>query len=168
MDILSNRPNVLFFIWVRNKQFNFIFNHKLNKHIYYRKLINALTTKETGNGFGGAFITWKVKGKNHRDDGPAYIIGISKESPNGTLQIYFKHGMYHRDDGPSWINGISKENPNGKFLKYFINDKRHREDGPAGIFNISKENPNGTEHTYYKHGVLIDSLYFFLKLISFF
>jgi len=152
MNTLSYRPNLLFPIWIRNKHALFLLNHKLNKQLYYRKLIIALTTNETGNFVDGAFNIWKVNGKYHRDDGPAIIHGISKENPNGTIHDYYQYDELHRDDGPAVIHGISKENPNGTYHYYYKHDKCHRDYGPAYIKGISTENPNGTNHYYYKHG----------------
>jgi len=123
MNTLSYRPNLLFLIWIRNKHPLFLLNHKLNKQLYYQKLIIALTTKQTGNRSDGGFITWRVNGKTHKDDGPAIIGGISNENPNGTQHYYFKHGKHHRDDGPACIYGISKEDPNGTYHAYYINGK---------------------------------------------
>jgi len=132
MNIFSYRPNLLFLIWIRNKHPLFILNHKLNRKLYYQKLIIALTTKETGNnGVGCAFITWKLNGKKHKDDGPAIIGGISNENPNGVYHTYYQNGKLHR--GPS---------QDGKV-------------GPARIYGISKEHPNGTKHDYFQHGILV-------------
>jgi len=153
MNILSHRPNILFMVWVRNKQINVILNLKLRRQLYYTKIIKALTTIETGIYLNqGHFKLWKINGKEHRDDGPACIYGISNEKPNGTDHYYYKHGKRHRDDGPAWIQGISTENPNGTDHYYYKHGKRHRDDGPAWIHGISKENPNGTKHIYYQHG----------------
>jgi len=125
MNTLGYRPNLLFLIWIRNKHALFLLNHKLNKQLYHQKLINALTTKETGiNKPAGAFIIWKLNGKFHRDDGPAYIGGISTENPNGTSHLYYQHDKCHRDDGPAYIQGISTENPNGTKQFYYHHGKR--------------------------------------------
>jgi len=161
MNTLSYRPNLLFFIWIRNKHPLFILNHKLNKQLYYRKLIITLTTKETGiNKLVGDFIIWKVNGKFHRDNGPAWIRGVSNETPNGTRHSYYINGIKHRGlfhtgkVEPSYINGISKHNPNGKYNSYYHHGKLHRDGGPAIIYGISTENPNGIENTYYQHGII--------------
>ena len=124
MNTLGYGPNLLFLIWIRNKHTLFILNHKLNKLLYYHKLIIALTTKETGSGIYGGFITWKVNDKAHRDDGPATILGISKNNPNGTYHYYYKHGKLHRDDGPAYIGGITTEKPNGTYQHYYLNGER--------------------------------------------
>jgi len=94
MNTLGYRPNLLFLIWIRNKHHLFILNQKLNKQLYYQKLIIALTTNETGSGAKGTFIIWKVNGKTHKDDGPAIIQGISKEYPNGIGHLYCINGKY--------------------------------------------------------------------------
>jgi len=152
MNTLGDRPNLLFLVWIRNKHALFLLNHKLNKQLYYRKLIIALTTKQTINLSDGVFITWKINGKNHRDVGPAWIEGISNENPNGTEHYYYQHGELHHDDGPAIIQGISNENPNGIYHAYHKQGKRHRDNGPSIITGISNENPNGGEHIYYQHG----------------
>ena len=164
MNTFSYRPNLLFLIWIRNKHPLFILNHKLNRKLYYQKLIIALTTKETGNnGVGCAFITWKLNGKKHKDDGPASIYGISKNNPNGTYHYYYQHGILHRrlsqdgKVGPAIIQGISKENPNGTSHHYYRNGLHHRDDGPAFIRGISKNNPDGTYQLYYNNGKFINN-----------
>jgi len=124
MNTLGYRPNILFLIWIRNKHALFILNHKLNKQLYYHKLIIALTTKDTIYCVYDTFITWKVSGKEHREDGPAWIYGISTKNPNGTYHYYYKHGKLHREDGPAVIYGISKENPNGTSHEYYQHGKR--------------------------------------------
>ena len=98
MNVLGYRPNLLFLIWIRNKNVLFLLNHKLNRKLYYRKLITALTTKETGNYDKCDFIIWKVNGQTHREPspdgkvGPASIYGISKNNPNGTEHYYYING----------------------------------------------------------------------------
>jgi len=152
MDVLSRRPNILFLVWVRNKNSHFLLNNKLRRPIYRIKLINALTTIENIIEFGIQCKTWKINNKKHREDGPAIIRGISKDNPNGTLQIYYRNALRHRDDGPAYIEGISKDNPNGTLQIYYRNGKHHRDDGPAYIEGISKDNPNGIYHSYYTNG----------------
>jgi len=156
MDILSNRPNILFPIWVRNQNIHFLLNNKLRRPIYRIKLINALTTIKNGINNGIYFKFWTVNGKYHRDDGPAYINGISNDNPNGTENAYYRNSKRHRDDGPTIISGISKDNPNGTSHEYFRNGKCHRDDGPAIIRGISKDNPNGTCHSYYRNGIQVE------------
>jgi len=158
MNTLGDRPNLLFLIWIRNKNARFLLNHKLNKQLYYRKLIIALTTNETSNGVDGAFIIWKVNGKIHKDGGPACIFGISTENPNGTKHIYYKQGQRHRGlsqdgkVGPAYIGGISIEHPKGVYHHYYNHGKLHREDGAAIIYGISNKNPNSTYHEYHING----------------
>jgi len=152
MDVLSHRPNILFLIWVRNKHILYLLNHKLYKPLYYRKLIDALTTIENGINIHGNFKKWVINGKTHRDDGPAWIQGISKEHPNGRYNGYFNNDKLHRNDGPASINGISQLDPNGRSHHYFEHGICHRDDGPAVIEGISVNNPNGTYRAYYKNG----------------
>jgi len=156
MDVLSSRPNILFLVWVRTKNSHFLLNNKLRRPIYRIKLINALTTIENGIEFGKKFKTWKVNGKCHRENGPAYIAGISKDNPNGTYHSYYRNGKCHREDGPAIIYGISKDNPNGTYHAYYMNGEYHRDDGPAIIKGISKDNPNGTSQGYYKNGIKVE------------
>ena len=60
---------------------------------------------------------WYLKGKLHREDGPAC------EYANGTKEWYLK-GKLHREDGPAceYTNGTKE---------WFLKGKLHREDGPA-------------------------------------
>jgi len=160
MNILSDRPNLLFLIWVRNTNFNFIINYKLKRHIYYFKLINALTTIDIIITYDGYRKMWITNDKIHRGlsqdgtVGPAIISGISNDNPNGTTYSYYRHGKRHRDDGPAWIRGISNDNPNGTTYSYYKNGNYHRDDGPAYISGITKESLKGTEHAYYRDGEL--------------
>jgi hypothetical protein len=63
---------------------------------------------------------WRVNGKLHRTDGPAFI-GV-----NGA-QYWFLYGKRHRTDGPAVIKDDG-------YQAWWINDKLHRTDGPAVIF----------------------------------
>jgi len=119
MNVLGYRPYILFLIWIRNKNVLFLLNHKLNRKLYYRKLIIALTTTKNGNNRNGAFIVWKVNGKVHRNEGPAIISDITTENPNGTEHSYYQHGKCHRDGGPARIYGISNKYPNGIYHSYY-------------------------------------------------
>ena len=60
---------------------------------------------------------YRVNGKLHREDGPAF------EHHNGTKHWHL-NGNLHREDGPA------VENPNGT-KHWYLNGKYHREDGPA-------------------------------------
>jgi len=144
MNVLSYRSNLIFLIWIRNKHILFLLNHKLNKPLYYLKLINALTTKESAINYNGtSFIIWRLNDKIHRDEGPAVINGISTENPNGTYHAYFRNGKLHRDFDSANIEEISVNNKNG----------------PAIIYGISKNNPNGNIQSYYTNGKLFKNLY---------
>jgi hypothetical protein len=74
---------------------------------------------------------WKLDGKRHREDGPAFVL------PNGD-KTWYLHGKVHREDGPA------HESVNG--YKYWcLHGEFHREDGPA------IENANGHKG-WYLHG----------------
>jgi hypothetical protein len=83
---------------------------------------------------------WRLNGKWHREDGPAY------EFPNGG-KVWYLHGELHREDGPAaeradgtkeWYlhgkchreDGPAFEGANGN-KAWYLHDKLHREDGPA-------------------------------------
>jgi len=89
---------------------------------------------------------YRLKGKRHREDGPAY----RKWSENGSLLLlkYYINGKLHNENGPAiLIYGISRivSDPNLVKEMYYINDMLHRENGPAvvvyrrlsGISNIA-------------------------------
>ena len=76
------------------------------------------------------FVCWKLDGKLHREDGPAYI---SYYIHDQTLysERWCINGLPHREDGPaeifySFSGGVTNEH-------WYLNDKRHRIDGPAWI-----------------------------------
>ena len=61
--------------------------------------------------------SWRLNGKYHREDGPAY------EGVNGSKQ-WCLNGKRHRTDGPAWEGADGKK-------EWWFNGQRHREDGPA-------------------------------------
>ena len=60
---------------------------------------------------------WFLKGKLHREDGPAC------EYSNGT-KYWFLNGKRHREDGPA-LEGADGTK------EWYLKGKLHREDGPA-------------------------------------
>jgi hypothetical protein len=52
---------------------------------------------------------WRLNGKRHREDGPAYV-------QSDGYKAWFLNGLYHREDGPAityengdhewWFNGV--------------------------------------------------------------
>lgn len=89
-------------------------------------------------------IIYRVKGRAHREDGPAleytdgtkywYLNGVitredgpAIEYVDGRRDWYLK-GKLHRLDGPAIVM------PNGDFY-YYVNGNLHREDGPAYSFS---------------------------------
>ena len=59
---------------------------------------------------------WRLNGKLHREDGPAY------EHSNGCKE-WCLNGKLHREEGPAY------EEPGGT-KAWYLNGKHHREDGP--------------------------------------
>jgi len=49
----------------------------------------------------GGVKEWRLNGKRHRADGPAYI--------GGNIQTWYLNGKRHRADGPAYINGDYQE-----------------------------------------------------------
>jgi hypothetical protein len=132
MNILKDRPNLLFLVCVRNQNKNFLVVSKLRRAIYLLKMIKALTTVANINGYQEYYLN----GKQHRVDGPAIIY------PDG-YQAYYLNGKLHRVDGPAIIA------PNG-FQAYWLNGERHRVDGPAIVYS------DGTQ-SYYINGECVGS-----------
>jgi len=95
MEILNDRPNLLFLIWIRSVFINK--NHllitRLREPIYYIKYTKALTTKTT-DPYGNR--KWYLHGKLHRDHGPAIIFAFGD-------QEWWLNGKHHREDGPAII-----------------------------------------------------------------
>jgi len=71
---------------------------------------------------------WRVNGKLHRVDGPAYI--------SGDYQIWYLNGELHRTDGPA----VTVSNRH----LWWLNGGLHRTDGPAII--------DGDCQEWYLHG----------------
>jgi hypothetical protein len=128
MNILKDRPNLLFLVFLRNQNKNCLVIPKLRRAIYLLKMIKALTVikiydKECTIGemrFVAGGKAYYLNGKFHRADGPAVIW------PDG-YQVYYINGKRHRVNGPAIIA------PNG-YQAYWLNGKRHRADGPAIIY----------------------------------
>jgi uncharacterized ParB-like nuclease family protein len=117
MNILKDKPNLLFLIWVRNQNKNFLVVSKLRRPLYLVKMIKALTTirvfaKECevdGRTFAAGSKAYYLNGERHRVDGPAVI------HHDGT-KVYYLNGKCHRVDGPAIIY------PDG-YQSYYINGK---------------------------------------------
>jgi hypothetical protein len=107
------------------------YTNKKLKYLRYTILINNYFISFRLNGErhredGPAFIyangreEWYLHGKRHREDGPAIIY------PNGSEE-WWLHGEHHRDDGPAFIYADGTE-------EWWLHGKLHREDGPAIIY----------------------------------
>ncbi len=163
MDLLANRPNVLFSTFVRNEKVELVYLTKMRRDAYYRRLITALTIVTRVHGTE----VWKVKGRTHRENGPAAT------DANG-VQYWYKHGKIHRDER---INGIQQPASHcisadksveytswylnsllgradgidapayikhdiltgDKELRWYKDDKLHRETGPANIVMVGTD-----------------------------
>jgi len=142
MNILNDRPNLLFLIWIRTvfmcKNHTFALVTRMREPLFRRKILKILIYKivEHGNQY------WYVNDKLHREDGPAIICANDD-------QYWYVNDNLHREDGPAVIyaNGDQEWYVNGKLHRkdgpavtwadgykvWYINGKRHRTDGPAVI-----------------------------------
>jgi len=123
MEILNDRPNLLFLIWIRAvfiyKNHTLGFNllvTRLREPIYRTKIIKALTIKTTTI-YGDQ--EWYLNGKRHRENGPALI-------DKHDNQEWYINDKLHREDGPAVIYADGGQ-------EWYINDKLHRKNGPAVI-----------------------------------
>jgi hypothetical protein len=118
MNILKDRPNLLFLVFLRNRNKNFLVVSKLRRPIYQLKMVKALTVitiyeKECEIGglyFAAGSKAYYLNGKCHRADGPAIIYATG-------VKIYRLNGKLHRVDGPAVID------PDG-FEQYYLNGKK--------------------------------------------
>lgn len=96
---------------------------------------------------------WYVNGVAHRDNGPAI------EYANGK-QVWMQNGQYHRDPHPeTGICGPAIENPNNpKENKWYKHGKLHRVDGSASLIEVDAWFIDGEYHREggpaYKNGLL--------------
>ena len=67
------------------------------------------------------FEEWKLDGKLHREDGPAYIKYYADE--NIWSKHYCINGKYHREDGAAFI--CYNEDGSIRYLEYDLNGKRY-------------------------------------------
>lgn len=144
MDLLKDRPNILFLILVKCPKRSLMLIPKLRRPIYREKLIKALTVyKEDVTRKGKVVLQrWLINGKLHREDGPALIDNEGvKWYYNGKLhrddgpaqiltdgtQFWYRYGRKHRNGGPATIYASGGQ-------RWLLNGKYHREDGPAIIY----------------------------------
>jgi hypothetical protein len=142
MNILKDRPNLLFLIWVRNQNKHFLVVSKLRRAIYLVKMIKALTVTISdknsvfdGWAFEAGSKAYYINGKLHRLDGPAIIY------PDGS-EYYYLNGKCHRVDGPAIIYANGSQ-------YYYLNSKLHRADGPAVIHSDGYQK-------YFLNGEMVD------------
>ena len=89
---------------------------------------------------------YRVDGKLHRTDGPAYIRYY--EDGNIESESYLVDGKRYRTNGPAYIEYY--ENGNIQYELYWVDGKLHRTDGPAYI--KYHENGNIYYEEYYING----------------
>jgi hypothetical protein len=87
---------------------------EIDEKEYFWYILQGYTIKGQGRR-----VEWKLDGKPHRTDGPAYI-GV-----NGT-QEWYRDNKLHRTDGPAVIRADGTQ-------EWYRDNKLHRTDGPAVI-----------------------------------
>ena len=90
---------------------------------------------------------WRLNGKMHREDGPAYL------SHDG-WKAWYLNGKLHREGGPAVIGSDG-------YNAWWLKDERHREDGPAIVYpDGNKEwwlnNKEVTEADVMGHKITVD------------
>jgi|GEM_PF-1932098 len=92
-------------------------------------------------------VTWAVKGKFHREGGPAYIEFFSPSEGVVAEEAWYRDGLLHRDDGPARIQRHSEMPDLNIHEEWCLYGKRHRLDGPALILR----NYNTAEVTHLEY-----------------
>jgi len=103
MDILKNRPNVLFLIAVRKPDlyYKLLCIKKLLSDTYRQKVVRALSTYEQLKGYGICMTEiWRVNGKIHRENGPAFI----DRYKHRILMEWCINGELHNENGPATMD----------------------------------------------------------------
>ena len=137
MDILSNRPNILFLVWVRTNRLGFVYT-KLGQPIYKRKYVKAKTVITHPDHLQ---YNYTVNYIIHREDGPA------QKWKRNNAELWYYGGLLHREDGPSvtYEDGTQYWHQDGKL---------HRLYGPATI--IAKyDMSGGFAYGWYYYGTII-------------
>jgi len=132
MNILKNRPNILFLICIRKPNSNLFVVTRLKEPLYHNKLLRAITTKRIRQIEGCTKIIWEVNKKGHREDGPAVLCEHG--------EYWIINGKNHRE--PSYDGKIRpaviKYLTNGSIVKeWWWNGRNHR-DKVNGIHLPSK------------------------------
>lgn len=85
------------------------------------------------DGYDAHSVTYRLNGRLHRDDGPAYTCD------NGE-QVWYQHGRRHREGGPAQIDGVGET--------WYRHGVVHRDGGPARIYKGGGETwlQNGKPH----------------------
>jgi hypothetical protein len=121
MDILRDRPNILFLISIRNPNANVFVVTRLKEPLYHKKLLRAITTKRIRQIEGCTKTVWEVNNRAHREDGPAVLCEHGKN--------WMNNGKYHRgpsEDGTVRPAVISYLDNGSKNKEWWIHGRRHR------------------------------------------
>lgn len=125
MESLADRPNLLFTIFVRNKNKNLLVIRKLNRPLYRVKIAKILCRHLV---YKSGKQEWRVNGLLHRETGPAVIF------KDGT-KYWYCCDVLHRDTRDETGNiGPAMEYPDG-YKAWYRFGQRHRLKGPAVIWN---------------------------------
>jgi len=150
MDIIQQRPNLLFLVAIRRCNI-LLFTLILRKPLFYTKLLRAISKRRkayynelTKYGIyldynNKVRFVWcvQVNGHDfiHRFDGPAFT--LTNDTSSTEYWIYMD--QIHRENGPAKIRTKIGPDTNTVVIdKYwYIMDKLHRVDGPAIEFGNS-------------------------------
>jgi len=144
MNLLIDRPNLLFMVFVRNLNKNMLVIRKLGRPLYRVKIANILVRHSK---YKSGKQEWRVNGMLHRETGPAVIF------KDGT-KYWYCCDMLHRDTRDATGNiGPAMEYADG-YKAWYRFGQRHRLKGPAVIWTngsleywrhdkrIQAQNPN--------------------------
>jgi len=142
MDILGQRPNVLFLIVVRKPDlyYKLLCIKKLRTNVYRQKVIKALSTYRISqivsiNRFYKSSVEeWFLNGHRHRDNNPAYIkkdCDRTSDPPNKITTIdklWYQYDKICNDNGPSWVLN--------EYKNYIKQWNQIKDDGSERIYTI--------------------------------
>jgi len=99
MDILSQRPNVLFLIAVRKPTlyYNLLCIKKLLSNVYLHKVVRALSKYVISTENNELCEVWRLNGDLHRENGPAFI----RHTSSRITMEWCIHGKAHNETGPA-------------------------------------------------------------------
>jgi len=151
MQILLNRPNVLFLIAVRKPTLyhNLLCIKKLLRNVYLHKVVKAYSTyfrsikPMEDNDYIEIVERWFLNGMSHRNNEPAYIRSVyylKSDPPNKITMVekfWQHHGKLLNDNGPCSIY-----NSPSYILHLW---SRIKDDGSSGFYHVIY-NSNNNEY----------------------